>query len=362
MSHNKKKRGKEMKKITKLITSAAIIAAMTTLVACGSSTSEAEPNTTDPKGPDAVVEESIGFPKDETITLVVPGKAGGGSDLAIRHYSQALNRLFDLTTTVSNYDSNTIGHQTLATAKPDGTSITLATSALNVQYITGNSDINPMDDFTLIAAMQDNGFSSIAVPASAPYDDFEGFVEYAKANPGKLNAGQPSSGNNTFMFAMMEDSLGIDLNAVEAASESDRLINLAGGFIDVGFVGIGNAREYEKAGKLKVIGTIAADGKVIANFDDTLPENYKTTQEQGFEDIYWGVYHYLLGPAGMDEVMVEEMNASMKKVYEDPETFEALKKIGHIPEWHDLDESKEIRQKEYDRIVKIADAMGANVR
>ena len=351
-----------MKKITKLIVSAAIIVAMSGLAACGAATPTKEPSKTEPNASETPVEESIGFPKDETITLVVPGKAGGGSDLAIRFYSQGLNRLFDLTTTVSNYDSNTIGHQTTASAKPDGTTLTLATSALNVQYITGSSEIDPLGDFTLIAAMQDNGFSAIAVPKDAPYDDFKGFVEYAKANPAKLNAGQPSSGNNTLMFAMIEDSLGVDFNAVEAESESDRLVSLAGGFIDVGFVGIGNASEYEKAGKLKVIGTIAADGKIIADFDGTLPENYKTTQEQGFEDIYWGVYHYLLGPAGMDEAMVKEMNASMKKLYEDPETFEAIKNIGHIPEWHDLEESKEIRQAEYDRIVKIADAMGTNVR
>ncbi|MFH5834778.1 tripartite tricarboxylate transporter substrate binding protein [Proteiniclasticum sp. C24MP] len=351
-----------MKKITKLISSAMILAVMATTVACGSVSEKEEPQASENDGGGTTVEENIGFVEDETLTLVVPGKPGGGSDLAIRHYSEALTRLFGLTTTVTNYDSNTIGHQTLATAKPDGTTLTLATSALNVQYITGNSEINPMEDFTLIAAMQDNGFAAIAVPADAPYDDFNGFVEYAKANPGTINAGQPSSGNNTFMFAMMEDTLGIDLNAVEAASESDRLVNLSGGFIDVGFVGIGNAREYEKAGKLKVIGTIAADGKVIDNFDGTLPDNYKTTQEQGFEDIYWGVYHYLLGPAGMDQEMAEAMNASMKKVYDDPQTFEAIKNIGHIPEWHNLEESREIRQKEYDKIVKIADAMGANVR
>lgn len=351
-----------MRKITKLLSSAIILASMTTFAACSASGNAKENTPEGNKDNNGTETESIGFPQDETITLVVPGKPGGGSDLAIRHYSEALTRLFGLTTTVTNYDSNTIGHQTTATAKPDGATLTLATSALNVQYITGSSDIDPMKDFTLIAALQDNGYSAIAVPADAPYDDFKGFVDFAKANPGKLNAGQPSSGNNTLMFGMLESELGIDLNAVEAASESDRLVSLSGGFIDVGFVGIGNAREYEKANKLKVIATIAADGKVIADFDDTLPENYKTTQEQGFEEIYWGVYHYLLGPAGMDEKMVEEMNSAMKKVFEDEKTFESIKNIGHIPEWHNLEDSKVIRQSEYDKIFEIADVMGINVR
>lgn len=96
----------------------------------------------------------IGFPQGETITLVVPGKAGGGSDLGIRYYSEGLNRLYGLKTTVTNYDSNTVGHQTVASAKPDGTTLTVATSALNIQYITGNAEVNPMKDFTLIACLR----------------------------------------------------------------------------------------------------------------------------------------------------------------------------------------------------------------
>ena len=68
--------------------------------------------------------------------------------MAIRYYSEGLNRIYGLKTTVTNYDSNTVGHRTVANAKPDGTTLTLATSALNIQYITGNATVNPMTDFT----------------------------------------------------------------------------------------------------------------------------------------------------------------------------------------------------------------------
>lgn len=298
--------------------------------------------------------DSIGFPAKETITLVVPGKAGGGSDLGIRYYSEGLNRIYGLKTTVTNYDSNTIGHQTVASAKPDGTTLTVATSALNIQYITGNAEVNPIKDFTLIACLQDNGFSTLAVPADAPYDDFAGFVEYAKAHPGELNAGMPAAGANTFLFGMITSTTGIELNSVECASESDRLTNLAGGFIDIGVVGVGNAMEYEKAGKLKVIGTVSSDGTTISEYPEELPENYKTLQEQGFEDCIMSVYHYLLGPAGMDETMVAEMNAAMQAVCEDETVNAGIASIGNIPGWHDLAESKEIRDKEYAQFVEIA--------
>ena len=303
----------------------------------------------------AAFADDIGFPEKETITLVVPGKAGGGSDLAIRYYAQARTDLYGLKTTVTNYDSNTIGHQTVKNAKPDGTTITLATGALNIQYVTGNSDIDPMNDFTLIAAMQDNGYSALAVPTSAPYDDFAGFVEYAKAHPGELNVGMPAAGANTFLFGQLTSTLGIELNPVEMGSESDRLTNLAGGFIDIGVVGVGHGVEYETAGKLKVIGTVASDGVTIAGYPEELPDNYKTLQEQGFKDCYFGVGHYLLGPAGMDPDMVAKMNAAMEAVYE--ATKEDIAKIGNIPGWHNLEESQAIRQAEYDQLVEIAKAI-----
>ena len=306
------------------------------------------------ENPAAAPGEDIGFPKGETITLVVPGKAGGGSDLGIRYYSEGLNRLYGLKTTVTNYDSNTVGHQTVANAKPDGTTLTVATSALNIQYITGNAEVNPMEDFTLIACLQDNGFSTLAVPADAPYDDFAGFVDYAKAHPGELNAGMPAAGANTFLFGMLTSVTGIELNSVECASESDRLTNLAGGFIDIGVVGVGNALEYEKAGKLKVIGTVSSDGTTISKYPETLPDNYKTLQEQGFEDCVISVFHYLLGPAGMAETMVASMNAAMKAVCEDETVNAGIASIGNVPGWHDLAESKEIHDGEYAQFVEIA--------
>lgn len=309
---------------------------------------------------DAAAADRYGFPVG-TITWVVPGKAGGGSDLATRYLSEAMSRELGITNTVSNYDSNTVGHQTVANASPDGSTIMLATAALNIQWITGNADVNPKEDLTLIAAMDDNGFSALCAPVNAPFNTFEEMVSYAKENPGKLNAGMPSSGNNTFLFGKIQQSAGIQLNAVEASSESDRLTNLAGGFIDLGFVGIGNAQEYEKAGKLKVIGTMAGDGLTIADYDATLPDNYRTLQEQGYDELFWNVKHYVYGPAGMDTAKVREINTAMSALQQNPDCHAGLVSIGHIPEWHNVEDSLAIRDAEYAAEVKVADFMGMKV-
>lgn len=308
----------------------------------------------------AVSESNVadyGFP-DTTITWVVPGKAGGGSDLAIRYLAESMTRNLGIVTTVSNYDSNTIGHQTCANSKNDGSNIMLATAALSIQYITGSTDLNPQEDLTLIACLQDNGYSALAVPANAPYDTFEEFITYAKENLGQVNAGQSSSGNNRFQFGLIMEECGVELNPVECAAESDRLTNLAGGFIDIGFVGVKNAYEYEQAGKLKVIGTMADDGRVIADLDNTLAENYKTLQEQGFNNCYWGVHHYVMGPAGMDQVQIEKINAALKLVIEDELCSSGIAALGQVPEWYNVEQSREILNKEFERLVNVAQSLG----
>ena len=297
----------------------------------------------------SVVSES-GFNTDQVLTFVIPGSTGGGTDLATRTMGEGLQRLFGLKI---NYQQmkNTIGHTTVKNAAADGNTIMLATAALLTQYVTGNSEVNPLEDLTLIACLDDNGYSVLAVPVDAPFNTFAEFVEYAKANPGKINAGMPAAGSNTFLFGKLESVLGIELNHVECASESDRLTNIAGGFIDIGVVSLGNAQSYEKAGKLKVIGTVAGNGVTIADSGVDLGDNYKTLQEQGYDDCYVLCMHYIYGPKGMNEEQVKNINASFKAVIEDATVNEGLRKIGHIPLWHDLEESKKIQMEEYNTTV-----------
>ena len=304
----------------------------------------------------SVVSES-GFNTDQVLTFVIPGSTGGGTDLATRTMGEGLQRLYGLKI---NYQQmkNTIGHTTVMNAAADGNTIMLATAALLTQYVTGNSEVNPLEDLTLIACLDDNGYSVLAVPVDAPFNTFAEFVEYAKANPGKINAGMPAAGSNTFLFGKLESVLGIELNHVECASESDRLTNIAGGFIDIGVVSLGNAQSYEKAGKLKVIGTVAGNGVTIADSGVALGDNYKTLQEQGYSDCYVLCMHYIYGPKGMNEEQVKRINASLKAIIEDATVNEGLRKIGHIPLWHDLEESKSIQMEEYNTTVETAKFLG----
>ena len=60
----------------------------------------------------------------------------------------------------------------------------------------------------------------------------------------------------------------------------------------------------------------------------------------------------------MNPDQVAKLNASFKTIIEDPTVNEGLRKIGHIPLWHDLEESKAIQMEEYNTTVETAKVLG----
>lgn len=296
-----------------------------------------------------------------SVTLMVPGKAGGGSDMTTRYFSTELKKSEGINLSVFNYDNTAVCFQNLADQKPDGTNLSVAHTAIMTQYITGTSEVNPTKQVTVIAAIGNNGLRCIAARKDAPYNTFQEMIDYCKANPGSVKAGMSPGGTTQFMLGKIESECGVKFNNVQCAAETDRLTNLAGGFIDIGSISLSNGLEYEEAGKLKVLATIGTSGSKIADFDTSAAQNYQTVQEQGYQNVAWGTSYYLIGPAGMNQELVEKINSSLKDIASaDSEYTKGMKQMGQVAEWHDVKESQKMFQDEYDNAVKVAKNLGIN--
>ncbi len=293
------------------------------------------------------------------MSILVPGKAGGGSDLTTRalvNNWQTAEPAMKIA--VENYDNTAVCYQTIKAEKPNGEKLSLAHTGLLTQYVTGSLDVNPEKDLTVIAQIGNNGLNALAVPADAPYDTFDEFVEYAKANPGAIKAGIGPNGISHFVVGVMEQELGIEFTYVEAANQADRLTGVAGGFLDLGTITLASGIEYEQAGKLKILATIGSAGSVSEDFYPGRPDNFRTIEEQGY-DCAIGTNYYLVGPAGMDPAMVEAINASIKPIGDDGSSYkEEMSKIGQIGEWHNVPDSQKLLADEVVAISDVAKGLG----
>lgn len=299
------------------------------------------------------------WPKS-AITVNVPAKAGGGTDLQVRYITTAWQKTVGSSVAVVNFDNAQVGMETGRTAAADGYNLLANHSGCLCQYQTGASEINPVTDYEVVAAMQYMGDQAIIVAPDAPYNNMTEFIDYAKAHPGEVSCAIANGNSSHFIWGQIAKATGVEFKMVEAANETEKLTNVAGGFISAGNVTYQNAVQYVEGGKVKVIGMISRDGKdleeVVARGD-----NWKTLQSQGV-DASWGSNIYIFAPKGTDAATVEAINASLKVVVDDPDFLAGCEAMGATPEWHSVEESKQMLEDEQKAIVEVAGALGINVR
>lgn len=329
-----------MKKLIALILTCSMV---TALSACASQNGN---NTT--SDPSAAVQ----WPS-KTVNVICPSSAGGGTDNTIRAFTDTWSQQIGQSVVVTNYDATPVAMTTGAAADPDGYTLVCHQNTAICQYVTGVSDINPLKDLTLVAALQYMGENALIVPADAPFNNFDEFVAYAKEHPGEVSVAIATGGPAQFLWGQVMEQCDVELNMVVAANTTDKLTNISGGFIDCGQVDVANAKSYEEAGKVKVIGVLSATGKSLPEW----PEHWSTLQEQGYQ-ISWDMRLYMWAPLDTPKTVVEQINKGLQAVMEDKTVQEKLTLQGARAEWYNLEESQKIFQNEYDTIMETGKAIG----
>ena len=92
---------------------------------------------------------------------------------------------------------------------------------------------DPAKDFTYIIQLTGYTFG-VVVQADAPWKTFQELLDYAKANPGKINYGTPGAGTSLHItMEQIAKQKGIKWTQVPFKGEADSLTALLGGHIDV---------------------------------------------------------------------------------------------------------------------------------
>jgi len=211
-------------------------------------------------------------------------------------------------------------------AAPDGYTLlftfnSFASSAQLVEKLP----YDPVRDFTPITLATTSPLLLLAHP-SLPANTMKELIAYARANPGKLNYG--SSGNGSPPHLGME--LLLSLTGMTMAHIPYKGIGPAtaaqlGNEVQLAFTPVLVGLPHMKGGRLKAIASGAA--KRSAAVPD-VPSVAETAGLASFDLTgWWG----LLGPAKLPRPMVNDLNASVRKILEDPEVKRSLLAQGMDP-------------------------------
>jgi len=255
------------------------------------------------------------------VTLIVPWPPGGSTDIAMRALAQATEKHLGQSIVIENRPgaAGTLGPGNMAaTARPDGYTVAqLPISVFRIPYIQKTA-WDPGKDFTYIVHLTGYTFGAV-VRADAPWKTFQELIDYAKANPGKVNYGTPGAGSSLHItMEQIAKAKGIKWTQVPFKGGADNMNALLGGHIDVTTDSTGWA-ELVNAGKFRLLVTWGAQR--TKNWP-TVP----TLKEIGIDMVSNSPFG-IGGPKGMDPAVVKVLHDAFKKGMEEPSYKDAMLKL-----------------------------------
>jgi tripartite-type tricarboxylate transporter receptor subunit TctC len=257
------------------------------------------------------------------VRIVVPFAPGGQTDIQARAIAQKMAESLGASVIVENRPggSTVIGAREVQKAAPDGHTL-LYTIATHVQipHLYKTPPWDAFKDFTPITAGAKSA-TILTAHVSQPYNTIRGLIEYAKANPGKLNYASFGAGSTSHLNGELFKRLaGIDMVHVPYKGSGDAMQGHLSGVTQLFFDGPTTAIANAKTGRVKMLAA-AAETRYEA-----LPY-LPTMRELGYDVGMWG-YLWFWGPANMPAATVEAVYQHLVKGILHPEVKELFAKGG----------------------------------
>ena len=285
-------------------------------------------------------DEEIVYPQDREIDMVVPWGEGGMTDRTARNMAPMLEDALGEAVVVENRSgaSGGIGTEFVAEAQPDGHTLlfTAETPAgvLQVQDISNTS----FDDFEVIKVLT-MGVPVIAVHADAEWDTLEEFIEYARENPGEIDAGHAGAGTSGHIAMLMLEELGVEMNEIPYDGGGPAVTATLGGEVDVNFQSPTEVIEYVRAGDLKILGAFDNETLPFEGMEDVEPlgEAYPEVSDM----LPWGPWYGLVAPEGTPDEIVNTLRDAVDEVIAREDWQEFVEEMMAIELYYDGEEAEE---------------------
>ena len=263
------------------------------------------------------------FPQ-RPIAVVVGLGAGGGQDINSRIYADAMSRALGQRVVVDNKTGagGGVGAAYVQNAAPDGYTL-LTVSDLQHAYVPATQPglYEPVKGFTPVSLMFEI-VSTLTIPADNPAQNVAEFIEYGRKKPGGITVGAPGPGSPPHMFAaLIGESTGVPVQAIQYRGSSQAMTDLAGGRIDVAFPTYALGQPFIAEKKVKPL-AVAAD-KRWSEFP-----NLPTLVEAGLVKHMVAMWFGLLAPAGTPAAIVAKLNEAVVQASRDPDLVRRMTATG----------------------------------
>lgn len=257
--------------------------------------------------------------------LVVNFPAGGYADTIARLFSTKLSEALNTPVIVDNRGGagGTIGADFVAKAPPDGYTLLLTPFAVLTNRNPEIKATYAMEDFVPVAPLVATALV-LAASADSKISSLADLAAHARS--GRLSYGTYGAMTTTHIgqHRLAQQLQAKDAVAVSYRGEAPMLADLLGGQIQIGVVSPASAREYQKAGKLRLLGVT---GPKRYEF---LPE-VPTLKEQGIKGVDWADGVVVFASSKTPPMVLAHLQTTFKKVISDEGMLKSLRAQSHEP-------------------------------
>ena len=260
---------------------------------------------------------------ERPIRLVVPFPAGGVTDVVARLMAERLTAEFGQQVIVDNKAGagGVIGSEIVAKAAPDGYTLLFTTPnhTINAAFRSSmpydtEKDLRPVSIVGRVPML-------LVSHPSQPFTTFQGFIETAKKNPGKLNVS--SAGNGTLPHVTMELMMlktGMQVTNVPYRGAAPALADLVAGQVQLKLDNYTTSAQFVADRKLNALAVTSR--KRLKQLPD-VPTVAETIP--GFEAHLW---MGIMAPGRTPQPIVDRLAAAARKIVASPEIQARFDKDG----------------------------------
>jgi tripartite-type tricarboxylate transporter receptor subunit TctC len=259
------------------------------------------------------------------VRLIITFAAGGSNDIVARLMGQWLSERLGQQFVVENRPGagGNIGTEAATKATPDGYTLLIVSTANAISgSLYDHLSFDVVRDLVPVAGIM-RGINVVAINPLVPANTIPEFINYAKANPGKVTMASSGIGSSAHLsgelFKMMT---GVSMIHVPYRGEAPALTDLIGGQVQMMFDPIPSSIEYIKAGTLRALAVTSATRLGAMPDVPAVSEFVPGYEATGFIGIS--------APRNTSNEIVEKLNKAINAVLESPTAKARFADMGSV--------------------------------
>ena len=266
-----------------------------------------------------------GWPAQQ-IRWIVPYPAGGGTDVLARAISEAMRPLLNQQAIVVDNRpgaATNIGADLVAKSRPDGYTVMSADNAVLAfnEHLFAKLPFDPAKDFSYIGAFGRFPLALVVNP-QFPARSLKEFLDYARANPGKLDYASPGNGSpHHLAMELFKSRTRAFITHIPYRGAAPAMQDVMSGQVECMFLDLPAGLPTIESGKVRAL-AIGSARRV-----PQLP-NLHTLAESGVKDSEVYAFQGLLGPAGLAPEVVGKLNGAINAALKDAAVVKRMQEYG----------------------------------